>query len=211
MAERPIIFSGPMVRAIIEGRKTQARRVVKDANGAFWDHAAYRPAVIGGKVDHWLCSNGTKTTECAPRPVCPYGAPGDRLWVREKWRPAQVSGAAWYAEVCGDSEHDRWRSPIHMPRWASRLTLEVVSVRVERLQEISDKDAKAEGISPVGKWHGTYSGLSYESRGFDADDDRHRSPFAALWDSINAKRHPWASNPWVWVVEFRRSEEARRG
>jgi len=173
--ERPVIFSTDSVRAIREDRKTQTRRAITkilptvqriEPNGPHtW-------AMIGN-------DNGW-TIEC------PYGITEDRLWVREKWRPSQVEGKAWYAEVCGDADHSRWRSPIYMPRWASRLTLEITAVRVERLHAISDDDAKSEGVQGLGAF---------------------RELFSVLWDEINAKRgHPWSANPWVWVIEFKKVE-----
>ncbi len=171
--ERPILFSGPMVRAILDGRKTQTRRVITpqpDGDFPF-------------------------------RQRCPYGKPGDRLWVRETWthedswcsgvdceQPSHVYHRA--TESYPDSM--RWRPSIFMPRWASRIDLEVVSVRVERLQEIGEDDAKAEGVEP--------SRAGQDERG---PVKTYRTGFVRAWDTINGKRAPWVSNPWVWVVEFR--------
>lgn len=167
MKERPILFSGPMVKAILEGRKTQTRRVVKNP--------------------------GPLSTTLSP-----YGVPGDRLWVRETWGH-EADGNACDDIRCGNPDHiwyrasekdpsifpkDFWRPSIHMPRWASRLTLEVTAVRVQRLNELDKWDAKAEGIDP------TYPNPI--------------ASFSALWDSINGKKHPWSSNPVVRVVEFRK-------
>lgn len=178
MKEHPIIFSGPMVRAILEGRKTQTRRVAKY-------HTDVR--------------------------YCQYGTTGDRLWVRENWNAQNQSGQ-WWHEVKRDerplhnwawtnpvfpayeSTPPRWLPSIHMPRAASRITLEVTGVRVERVQDISEDDARAEGVAPsiVG---GDMGGIEY------------RAGYQSLWDSINSKRgFGWDANPWVWVVEFRRVE-----
>jgi hypothetical protein len=178
MKERPILFSGPMVRAILEGRKTQTRRIVR----------------------------------------CPFGQQGDRLWVRETWALDAYTGDMqfcikyraggdyvterngsdeWvpvyqrYIDGCALDNWSRWRPSIHMPRWASRLTLEVTGVMVERLQDISEDDAKAEGVEQLARSAGTNC----------------RGAFQHLWDSINKDRAPWESNPWVWVVEFRRIDQ----
>ena len=181
--EKPIIFSAPpMVRAIIEGRKTQTRRVIKNILPT-----VQRIEPNGPNSWAMFGNNNGWTIEC------PYGIPGSRLWVREKWRPSQVKGKVWYAEVCGDDLHPRWHSPIFMPRWASRITLEVVSVRVERAQEISRKDAIAEGMNRDAPLN------DYGTGSIETD------AYAKLWDFLNSKRgYPWASNPWVWCISFRR-------
>lgn len=186
MRERPILFSGAMVRAILNGRKNQTRRVVRPDGDP---------------------------TDSALR--CPYGAPGDRLWVRETWavgrvfdrtRPAEIPTVErdvpvwWRADGFAEESDNRgrWRPSIHMPRWASRITLDIVSVRVERLQAITEADAFAEGVeaNPYVMCDGTTD----EAMSISARDN-----FRALWDSINGKRLgcSWGANPWVWVVEFR--------
>jgi hypothetical protein len=200
MKERPIIFSGPMVLAILEGRKTQTRRVVKSEN-------------MDGRGLRWC--NGWETWH-GRQVKCPYGQPGDRLWAQEAFRyyfdaddlmdciqyradntlrkpDALLSEdeGLRYSDMC-DAESP-WRSPIHMPRWASRITLEVVSVRVERLQEISREDCIAEGIQHTFKGY-EISGLQHE--------------YAALWESINGKGS-WDANPWVWVVAFKKMDGAK--
>lgn len=184
--ERPILFSGPMVTAILSGQKTQTRRVIK------------------GQALEWLAPD-MFTPEFVADPengLCPYGQPGDRLWVREAWavphmydghKPGGVPDTArvHYADA-GTRGGLLWRSPIFMPRWASRLTLEVVSVRVERLQDITEEDVYAEGAVTVE--NARREGTSVPLR-----------LFAWLWDSINGKRPgcSWDDNPWVWVVEFK--------
>jgi hypothetical protein len=186
VGERPILFSGPMVRAILEGRKTQTRRVLK------WQYA---PATGARFIPHaggwqWLFEGGCGSAYPGDQGAlgrCPFGIVGDQLWVRETWAKAgEVGDEIEYRADNHDPAAAKWRPSIFMPRWASRLTLEVVGVRVERLQDISDADAMAEGIQHL-----------YEWAAFP------RRTFQNLWDSINAERAPWASNPWVWVVEFK--------
>lgn len=202
---RPILFSAPMVRAILSGAKTQTRRVVRPP-GKFTNKPGdvMLPMTVKAKwinaYGHsrgWRMSAGSFNMWSDPF-ECPYGAPGDHLWVRESWaanatlnkrKPVDLRGEKiYYRATYSNDSHFAWRPSIHMPRWASRITLEVLSVRVERLQEITEADAKAEGIvaSSVG------------------GELNHRGRFHDLWDSINGKRHPWSSNPWVWVVSFHR-------
>lgn len=180
MIEKPIIFSGPMVRAILEGRKTQTRRIVKDGHALAFLGADHKPVLM-----------------------CPFGQPGDRLWVRETSLlcrdsngvcPAGNGKALAYAADGYELEDgERWTPSIHMPRWASRISLEITGIRVERLQDISEKDARAEGVaaSRVGPCQ---DGLFYRL---------HRDSFIELWESINGPGS-WDANPWVWVIEFRR-------
>ena len=213
MKERPILFSAPMVRAILEGRKSQTRRVVKPQPFAGWYPSK--------------CTNGWGF--CHPQgeaPAvlfqCPYGVPGDRLWVRETWayfnadedlyqknKGALAFRATWDSDRCEWPQFaraisyipgDRWRPSIHMPRWASRITLEITDVRVERLQEISEEDALAEGVREIGgNFEGCYEFCDRLS-GTNA-----RDCFGRGWDSINAKRGSgWDANPWVWAISFRR-------
>ena len=166
MKERPIIFKGEMVKAILDGRKTQTRRVVKNVEDL----------TVFFRDDKFGCPF-----------KCPYGKPGDRLWVRETWADVNTSeGPAICYRADGDVQII-WRSSIYMPRWASRITLKILDIRVERLQDISEKDAIAEGIQP-------------------SDYAKPKAAFMRLWDSINAKKpgKSWKDNPWVWVIEFSR-------
>lgn len=203
MKERPILFSAEMVRAILDGRKTQTRRVMKPQppRHEFNRYPSDRLNIKigGGQYVH-----------------CPYGEPGDRLWVREALC-MQIGGSKSDIE-CGnftykaDDVKGLWTAEngfrvvpsIHMPRFASRVTLEVENVRIERVQEINKEDAKAEGVSNLWRWD-------------QARNEKHPehfvrgvlNPFVAnysvLWDEINAKRgFGWDANPWVWVIEFRR-------
>lgn len=202
MSDRPIIFSAPMVRAMLDGRKTQTRRVLKPQPIM---HDAGDCTIRGhrGPVDYLM-------RDVAPRFWAGY-APGDKLWVREKHcfllcpqcdegypftssRPCICGTQAKvaYFESQGPGVNVRWRSPIHMPRWASRLTLIVTDVRVQRVQEISGMDAKREGVS-----------IPAHLPGDGADLDHAKRAFRDLWDSLNAKRgFGWSENPWVVALSF---------
>jgi hypothetical protein len=214
--ERPIMFSAPMVRALLEGRKTQTRRLVKPQPV---DHPAMRPEARDGGRWVFMAHSDRPSYAFATGDVwCPYGAPGDRLWVKETWLSwdhasdgqflgpptkmpieARRREALLYRATNAEPGLYCWRSPLHMTRWASRCTLEVTRVRVERLHAISEEDARAEGVKP------SDAAVVFDDKGeLRADlSGTHRGAFACLWDSINGKRAPWASNPWLWVVEFR--------
>jgi hypothetical protein len=188
-----------MVRAIIEGSKTQTRRVIVSdrsrprcsANpasgrlvyhdGAAWDASALQEFQGGNSLMKAISK-------------CPYGIPGSRLWVREKFRIGQGQKILYHDSQSRWAEGMRWKSSIHMPRSASRLTLEITAVRVERLHAISEDDAQAEGIS--------------ERTRLPGHEPMYAMTFAKLWDEINAKRgHPWSSNPWVWIIQFQKVEK----
>ncbi len=209
--ERGILFSAPMVRALLAGTKTQTRRVVKPQPFPVGDD--------GGKHAHFAWRGGMYALRMYPSNStvlkhCPYGRPGDRLWVRETWRPIATSHQTWTSVLYAADNalldrpyfsaklgRDRWVPSLHMPRVASRITLEITAVRVERLQEISDADAIAEGIEP-----GTSPGY-WKLYGRDANGDMDRSPriaYRSLFESINGPGS-WDANPWVWVLEFRRA------
>jgi hypothetical protein len=217
MREKPILFSGAMVKAILDGRKTQTRRVMKPQpvkSGGFWQFAGAgwnRDDVAMVMPGHSMANR------------CPYGQIGDHLWVRETFQVIEPHGSVgdewigddimevdgrlpkekpecvgyWWNLVYKADEPDMcswWRPPIYMPRWASRITLEIVNVRVERLQSITPADAFAEGVR---------------------EDYLHQKPdwidvqaYQELWDKLNAKRgYGWDVNPWVWVIEFKRIEQ----
>ena len=186
MKERPILFSGPMVRVILDERKTMTRRVVRLRAGEI--------AHEGGDGSLHAVSN-TTWGDCIERVIqCPYGVPGDMLWVRETWQQVfpECDGHVEYRADYGAGSYisGGWRPSIFMPRWASRLKLRITSVSVERLREITEHDAMREGVNAesVSTQPGIYS---------------YRAPFAELWDSINAARgFGWDANPWVWVVAF---------
>jgi len=217
--ERPILFSGAMVRAILAGRKTQTRRVVKLRDGSLPDESSVA-TFEGGGFDKFM--DFTKSAPYWQPVVCPYGKPGDRLWVREthfearKWRHAPLFAAAADFIYRADYEYPdelrsvigchHWRPSIFMPREASRITLEIVSVRVERLHDISKGDALAEGIErrKSERWPGCVVYKDYQTKGDDQEwYERAVDSYRSLWESINGPES-WAENPWVWVVEFKR-------
>lgn len=208
--ERPILFSAPMVRAILDGRKTVTRRPVKvqphiDASGNF----------CVGRSNYGQDGYGKPVTKHFIKDCCSYGKPGDRLWVRETWycdhsevtrgpylKPddldvseARDDGTLVYAaDGLAPYETDQpvWKPSIHMPRWACRILLEITGVRVERLQDISDEQAKAEGLRA---WRMTGDG------GYSDDGESARDQFIDLWRSTGGN---WDANPWVWVIEVKR-------
>lgn len=219
MRERPILFSAPMVRAILAGEKTQTRRVMK--------HQPQRVVVPGvGPLlaikqprgqNRWLWPNARDEVIAS----CPYGKPGDQLWVRETWfrepHPSDLGLTyedmphtwAWAcakagqylfraddgAEIAIDGR--QWRPSIHMPRVASRIELEITSVRVEQVQAITEADAQAEGVGKDSDWWFDYLMPSTQCC------TTARGSFQTLWESINGS-YSWNKNPWVWVVEFKR-------
>lgn len=192
MAEYPIIFSAPMVRAILDGRKTMTRRLAWTGREKRWSE--YFEAEM---------SSGPK---CAT--VWQRVQPGDRLWVREAWTISVLHDGKRFIYAADDDRTRRtmlyrWYSPIHMPRRASRITLEVTATRIERLQEISDDDVEAEGaiIGGVQDWdcqtHGEHCHCGESSP---------QDVFRRLWDSLHKPPHAWADNPEIVVLSFRRME-----
>lgn len=243
MTERPITFRAPMVRAILAGRKTQDRRALKPQPG--------HRQKISLSNGNWMIHDETEFPVDGEVIRCPYGQPGDRLWVRETWvellhtSPASdqpelcdgdkliehatfwidANGGKWwhydgrviaykatsdvvfcdgdgFTEYANKDELPKWRSPVLMPRWASRITLEVVSVRVERLQDISEADAWLEGVRPAGVSEYPNDGSldSVEPQSATIQE------FAKRWDESNGKGS-WEANPWVWAIEFRKASE----
>lgn len=217
MKERPILFSDAMVRALLDGSKTQTRRVVKakpsdECPPEMWPHALKDIIEWRQQEGRWFGLMGWRSLAYAD---CPYGYPGDRLWVRESFwgcdmpgyddQPCVVYEDEWHgkeyraAEVRPYARRFGHIPGIHMPRDASRILLEVTGVRVERLQDISERDAGAEGIVPC--WP---DGMPIVH---DYSGDLCRSGYHELWDSLNAARgYGWDVNPWVWVVEFKQIE-----
>jgi len=226
--EHPILFSREMVKAILDGRKTQTRRVIKtqpvpDPDGTkysksgYWRRSTYHQSMI--TIENMICA-------------CPYGKVGDRLWVREGWQ----AGIEWDAEkpseidpLCGGNDihyladgfrlndEDGWgklRSPLFMPKWAARLWLEITGIRVERVQEISEEDAIAEGVGhregpilrmdntdgPTIRHYRDYMEINFHSYRFDTAINS----FWTLWNFLNIKcGYGWEQNPWLWVIEFK--------
>lgn len=203
MKEHPILFSAPMVNAILDGRKTMTRRIIKARRGE--SIGVYSSAT---ECEVIRCDLDGEPIDADPL-VCPCGAPGDRLWVRETFaithRVDSTPGGQpydphvrYFATDNGEPplgpqfEKFRWRPSIHMPRKLSRIALEVTSVRAERLQDITQESALSEGV---------------ESACIEDLKQCHVTPvmaFRKLWDSINESKAPWSSNPWVWVVGFKR-------
>lgn len=212
MKERPILFSGPMVRALLDGSKTQTRRALK-----------VQPMDILAMQGEYAGREWIALTERTPKPKgtvlrCRFGVPGDRLWVREAWRTIKDSDdlpprdlfpadRIWY-EVDGLDQpgYGKYRPPMFMPFWARRITLEITGVRVERLQDIGAEDALSEGIKitfdsktkdPLLRLTGKCPPVHYvKGNGIVIAE------FASLWEQING-HGSWDANPWVWVVEFK--------
>lgn len=194
--EYPILFTGEMVRAILDGRKTQTRRVVKSQPNGSIDHCYRCP---DGRFN-WCFASGVGAGDPWP---CPYGVPGNNLWVREGhgFCPKTYKPGGVIYRSDGEDDHVmtyEWRPSIHMFRKDSRITLEVTEVRVERVQKIR-ADSSPFGHDDVGE-----EGCPLR-RGCFHYDDRAMTWFRELWDSINAKRgFSWESNPWVWIVSFKK-------
>jgi hypothetical protein len=212
MKERPILFSGAMVRALLASSKTQTRRAVRlpHANPL----GQWEPTTFGG-ADGGRTATGETIpeqggiwhTRTGDSLACPYGQPGDRLWVREAWARTRVAQAMaeWIVYREGDNRTDYggpWKPSIHMPRAASRILLEIVSVRVERLQDISESDCWAEGTEVVDGSVDDLAIIDLAKRMGRSFEDA-APTYAALWESINGAGS-WDANPWVWVVEFKR-------
>lgn len=246
MKEKPILFSGPMVRAILEGRKTQTRRVIKNFPDCFENPVVERfKFTVGDFTLGYYCYDSEYPEDGAIRLNCPY-PPDTRLWVRETWRVGawneenyqiavdykadnyerqewlhvedeELFERLWIestddAEKAGiklneDDRYEwdpgespcRWRPSIFMPRWASRIDLEVTAVRAERVNQISNDDILREGIRSESCNICPHEGGSGCKQCMEI-----ARPFITLWDSINGKKHPWNDNPWVWVYEFKR-------
>lgn len=227
MKARPILFSAPMILALLAGTKTQTRRPVKPkhAPDALWGedastglHRVFRfdEEAPADSVPWWNLGgiNGAEKH-------CPYGQAGDQLWVREAWSthacfdsvtPRDLTTRSIHYIADGDVKSGKYRPPMFMPRWASRITLEIVSVRVERLQDISEDDALAEGIVCENVIVSSYYAAGHHEVTADryffdgCPDEGFESAceaYAALWEKISGAGS-WAANPWVWHIEFKR-------
>lgn len=228
MKESPILFTGEMVRAILDGRKTQTRRILKVQ--------PLPPVTRWIMHDHWWVPKGVNDAvqqqfiSTWPNALkCFYGQPCDRLWVRETWAIGVSTDNSWHSEngriksiaepqryarryAADGTEgfYGKWRPSIFMPKWACRLWLELTDVRVERLQEITEADAIAEGVKVCPNMNGREGTTGYVWPGspYDLSGLCHSSAITAFsqgWESINGA-DSWADNPWVWVLTFRRIE-----
>lgn len=220
--ERPIIFSGPMVRAILSGRKSQTRRIIKPQPSE--NCTGFSPAISG---EHWIEQLPVKvpagmlhprhgavdTTISGNSLRCPYAPVGARIWVREAYL---VRGAGKIPVYKADlsavdaagfgAMYGGWKRSMYMPRWASRIMLEIIKIRVERVQELRETDAVAEGIEPDGPVNRddlTSCWRNYDPHETAAYWNSPRDSFHSLWSAINGA-DSWNANPWVWVLEFRR-------
>ena len=237
MKERGILFSDEMVRALLDGRKTQTRRAVKLREFQVTTTPGYDFIFR----DRRLLWNDYRTADLIAK-VCPYGKVGDRLWVRETWAPFYAGGnslahpqpdmheanairyratpdhvtayptsiSTWETRPTSKKDHV-WRPSIFMPRWASRITLDVTEVRVQRLQDISEDDARAEGCPSMIE---SLAGLSHlrgaeAARAVPSHITTPREEYALLWERINGDGS-WDANPWVWAITFKRVEAASR-
>lgn len=212
--ERPIIFSSAMVNAILEGRKTQTRRVVKPQPLDSWmlhrntDWSEYYQRTRFGLKKHLWIAHPTENKEI----VCPKGVPGDRLWVKETFGiPAApyekrtkelVVYRADQSPALREANKYFWRNVRNMPRWASRIALSITNIRVERLQRISEADAIAEGVRQLRDGSRTFAGREGPGN-LVTPWPTAKEAFADGWELINGKQS-WADNPWVWVIEFKR-------
>jgi hypothetical protein len=232
--EHPILFSGEMIRATLARRKTHTRRVIQP-QPCLWSK--------DNSIVEWTHNSSTFYVPIEAVSIlaehCPYGRPGDRLWVRETWGavsrtedPSPLEECAieyradlpagctdqpggWPADDArGNDEAPHWKPSIFMPRWASRITLEIMNVRVERVQDITETDAGAEGVSP--NWISDLAGWNPIEHGYlgvptsdDGDSEEGyyrtaRQAYSELWDHLNANRsYGWAVNPFVWVIAFK--------
>lgn len=191
MKERPILFSGAMVRAILDGRKTQTRRIGKwqmdAATGLGVEYSMHATKGCVAVATYLAYPNrGTARWGLCE---CPFGIPGDRLWVKETFQPIQLASEVtqWRYAATDKKGLANWKPSIFMPRKASRITLEITNIRVDRIAAISIRDCLAEGVHSAGR-----------------DNDDVRAAYRKLWDDINFKRgFGWNTNPWVWVIEFK--------
>lgn len=219
--DRGIIFSGPMVRALLEGRKSQTRRIVKWEKADRGDRKLVRMRGPGYRCLYlddalglsWIPYAGA---ELQPWPsermgeACPYGGPGSRLWVREAWdyvggneclyqrdRDAVIYRAS--DELAAGNLQRKWRSPLFLPRWGARLVITHTAIGCDRLHGITEDDAQAEGVYFDGRW---WLGSTHSIKGTPKVLPSARSAYETLWDEINEDRSTWESNPWVWTMTF---------
>ena len=204
--ERPILFSGPMVRALLAGEKTQTRRRIRPRDAALeelvgdWRYDGVWEADNAGDNCHYFRRRdelGRLTRDTVNIGRCPHGVVGDRLWVRETW--CRTKQGTHYRADCRGLDDEaavggKWKSPIYFPRSESRILLEITDVRIERLQDITEADALAEGTGTL-------------MRGCTRYDGEATDMFRQLWESLHGPAS-WEENPWVWRLQFRRIEPA---
>lgn len=202
MKERPILFNGEMVKAILAGRKTQTCRTVKLSEHGQFMCSRTTSCEIKDGVGPWWHPHGGHPGEPLPKEMieaaCPHGKSGDRLWVRETWNADWCDKVIYRAGggsaiAAGYSSEPKWKPSIHMPRWASRITLEITGVRVERIQDISEADAMAEGF------HGPLTGTDWF--GINQIGKPPSQCFRELWEGMTGDES-WDENQWVWVIAF---------
>ena len=202
--ETPILFSTDMVKAILDGRKTMTRRIIKPQphHEDSLECGTYTPALIDKDgmmypADYQIFGAYTLDGEIGWK--CPYGTIGDRLWVRETWcQPDLSDDEVWYKASCDEDviELIKWKPSIHIPKRYCRIWLEITNIRVERVQDITESDAIAEGSQlPIENLPKSCQQAVWSER----------QQFSRLWDSINLKSGSWESNPWVWVISFVRT------
>lgn len=212
MKERGMIFNGEMVRALLDGRKTQTRRIMKvqpepskSRPGDFWFSSKKLESMVHVSD---LVPGNSPIADCHlffQEHCCPFGAVGDRIWVRETF--GDCGDRLVYRADTDDGAKckvKRWTPSIHMPRWASRILLEITDVRVERLSSISEEDAQVEGVPPAGDLLPDYPDTYLTPAG---DFATAKVAFQRLWESIYGD-DSWQANPFVWVITFRRIEGA---
>jgi hypothetical protein len=246
MKERPIIFSGESVRAILDGRKSMTRRVLKIQPPTQWDEVKPIYGSNGAGIIAWdFYSSLNRYDHGYLKDSFPYGHIGDRFWVRETWKPGawrndgrvaidyqaspELTHTPWVSigeqaiqfipkwldevaksglEPNSDGRYEwesgksplKWKSPIFMPRWASRIILEITDIRVEQLQDITEEDARAEGVIDGG----CLNCGEHEPCGCGNPMPDARDAYVSIWNTLNAKRgYPWESNPWVWAISFK--------
>ncbi|EPZ3033062.1 hypothetical protein ACXMRP_003213 [Yersinia enterocolitica] len=216
MNEKPILFNAEMVNAILSGRKTQTRRIMKvqpaECNHTHWpEYPNPEWKLYDRGWNCAVCGNGVSLTERdVTGIICPLGKPGDRLWVREAFAAGLCTESTLAYRAThktedleeGWGETIKWTPSIHMPRWASRINLLITGVRVERLNDISEQDAISEGLECY-----VDDGVPYYGP-FNNGDCRPDVVFRGLWDSIYGQKEGenWQANPWVWVINFERME-----